>query len=249
MPAPAPWAPPTVRVGADPGFEDDARTLATRLGLPCGPVPARYELRVGAGGVALVSAHAPSDRAGALRVDLSTRRSGQVPVVRAVTGGRPRDRVGRVVDATAGLGADAAALTRAGLEVVMIERHPVIGALLADALTRLEAAEPGAVALSLRVGDARELLATLAPPPQVVFLDPMHPRRRGGAKRASAAWLRDLSGPPDEVEQRALLARARAVARRRVVVKRPAKSAPLGPGRSGRIEGRTVRFDLYAPDR
>ena len=49
-------------------------------------------------------------------------------------------------------------------------------------------------------------------------------------------------------EEATLLAAARRAAGQRVVVKRPRKAEPLGGVQpSGSIEGRTVRYDLYAP--
>jgi 16S rRNA (guanine1516-N2)-methyltransferase len=133
----------------------------------------------------------------------------------------------------------------------MIERDPVLAALLADGLRRLRDADaPGHERLTLVEGDARVRLPGLATPPDVVYLDPMYPRLRGGAKRRGAAWLRAYlgePGPDPDAEARELLRVARSVARRRVVVKRPLRGPDLAPGASGALRGTTTRFDLYPP--
>jgi 16S rRNA (guanine1516-N2)-methyltransferase len=245
---------PVLRVVADPGHEVRAHALATRLGARYGVGPARFELHVGAGGLGVRAAAGDDAGAPPLVLDLAARRPGGEAIVRAVRGRRAARDL-RVVDATAGLGGDAAALLRAGLRVTLIERDPLLAVLLEDALTRWGEVEDEeeaarARAATLRIGDARVLLERLRPPPDVVYLDPMYPRLRGGAKRRAAAWLRAWTGEraaDAEDEDRELLAAARAVARRRVVVKRPGKAPPLAPGVSGALRGSTTRFDLYAP--
>jgi 16S rRNA (guanine1516-N2)-methyltransferase len=237
-------------VTADPGFEARGRAFASRLELPFGAVPARVELRWTAAGLGVRPASGPEAGATPWTVDLGRDRPGGEPVVRAVRG-RGRAEGLRVVDATAGLGGDAGALARAGMRVIAMERDPVLVALLEDALERWRSADPEAAArLTLWQGDARDLLPTVRPAPDVVLLDPMFPSGGGAAKRRPAAWLRDWAGPrseADEVADRALLREARRAARRRIVVKRPRKGPELAPGTTGRRLGTTVRFDLYPP--
>lgn len=250
-----------LRVLASAAHEAQGRQLAQRLGVPFGPGPARAMLIVSDEGI---SAHqdAPRSRSGdvitvaelaarAVRVDLMRARPGSEPVVRAVGGRSPKGGVPTVVDASCGWGVDAGALWRAGMQVTAIERDPVVAVLLEDGVRRAREADGDAAArFELMIGDARSLLPTLSTRPDVVYLDPMYPRRRGGAKRRGAAWLRSWLGEAEaahETEQLELLHVARTVAVRRVVVKRPARGAALAPGVSGSIEGRTTRFDLYPP--
>ncbi len=184
---------------------------------------------------------AAGDRRGAVRV------GGGLPLLaRAV--GLDRD-VRTVVDATAGLGRDAATLVALGATVTLIERDPVLADLLEDALLRAQAAAPEfAARANLRRGDALALLAELTPAPDVILLDPMFPER---GKRALPkqdlqlfrAWL----GPGDAGEIVELLELARSCARRRVVVKRPPRVKPVAPGAVACLEGPRVRFDVYAP--
>lgn len=156
------------------------------------------------------------------------------PLVRILQGleGHP----GVVVDATAGLGGDAA--VAAGMDVrpvLACESNPIVAAVLEDGIRRAQASGlPGAERLSLRMGDAAETLARLArleTPPALVVLDPMFPPRR----RASALppkpmqRLRELADPldADHVRRglRSLLDSAFAARARRVVLKRPPEAA------------------------
>lgn len=157
--------------------------------------------------------------------------------------------VGRVIDATAGLGQDAFALAEAGCRVEMIERSPVVAALLRDGLARAgrdPATAAAAGRMFLHQGDATALLAQLAPV-EVVYLDPMYPRSgREGRKVESMRLLRELLGGDED--SGSLLAAARAAASRRVVVKRPRRAPWLaGVAPSGSQSGKTVRYDLYPP--
>lgn len=90
-----------------------------------------------------------------------------------------------VVDATAGLGRDAFVLASLGCQVTMLERHPVVAALLADGLQRAQQdSEIGGwmrERMSLRSGPALENLQQLGFTPDVVYLDPMFPHRQKSA--------------------------------------------------------------------
>lgn len=155
-----------------------------------------------------------------------------------------------VVDATAGLGRDAFLLALLGCPVTALERCAAVHRALADALRRAEADPATAAALGGRLrlvhGDARAWLAALAPGerPAVVLVDPMHPERgKSALVKQEMRILRGLVGDdPDAAE---LLAVARAAATRRVVVKRPLHAAPLAPGPSHTLRGRSTRFDVY----
>lgn len=90
-----------------------------------------------------------------------------------------------VVDATAGLGRDAFVLAAVGCRVRMIERHPVVAALLEDGLKRgYQDAEIGAwlqQRLTLIYGPSAQQLGLITPRPDVVYLDPMYPHRQKSA--------------------------------------------------------------------
>jgi 16S rRNA (guanine1516-N2)-methyltransferase len=239
-------APPHV-VAADPDQAAAADRIAARLGLP------RLELeawRAGAGGRVVVWCDADglalrgpaALKAGPVRPTWPDRpRRGPDPLLRAVGGWT------EVVDATAGWGTDAATLAAAGRRVVLLERHPVLAALLRDAIERSRArGHAAADRLELIEDDARRWLASAAT--DVVLLDPMYPGVGAGPRKAEGLHLaRQLVG--DDLDQAELLAVARRAARRRVVVKRPLRAPPLaGCAPSGSLRGRTVRYDLYAPE-
>lgn len=171
------------------------------------------------------------------------------------TGGRARpllcralglDRgVRTVVDATAGLGRDAFTLASWGAEVVLVERNPILHALLADGLRRAIDL-PAAARMKLVRGDALSFLGE-AEAPDAVFLDPMFEDR---GKAALPGWelqvLRALLGPGEDAIA-ALLDAARAVATKRVVVKRPAHGRIPGRKPDASYAGGRVRYEVFTP--
>lgn len=154
------------------------------------------------------------------------------------------------VDATAGLGEDAVLLAAAGCTVTLIERDPVIAALLADALERAKEhpqLAPVIARMTLVEGDAVEVLPTLDFVPDVVVLDPMFPAKRtGAATKKKLQILQMLEKPCDD--EAALIAAACAVRPRKVVVKRPLKGPALaGAKPASSLAGKVVRYDIIVP--
>ena len=92
-----------------------------------------------------------------------------------------------VIDATAGLGRDAFVLASLGARVTLLERSPIVGALLADALRRAQDSEIADIAarMTLYVGDAVTYLQgmTETERPAVIYLDPMYPHTNKHALR------------------------------------------------------------------
>lgn len=90
-----------------------------------------------------------------------------------------------MVDATAGLGRDAFVLAALGCQVQMLERNPVVAALLDDGLRRgyLDAEIGPWLRERLTLLHASSLTALVAiePRPEVVYLDPMYPHRQKSA--------------------------------------------------------------------
>ena len=179
---------------------------------------------------------------------LASTRSQRLPLARALGVHRG---IQSVVDATAGLGRDAVTLAACGCRVTAIERSIVLGALLRDGMAR--ANESGrtwlrelAGRVTLLVGDAREILRTLKDRdvPDAVYLDPMYPidARKALAKKEMRICRRLVGDDEDAAE---LLAVAREVAGRRVVVKRHPKAEPLAPRPTAQITSKQVRYDIY----
>jgi 16S rRNA (guanine1516-N2)-methyltransferase len=166
----------------------------------------------------------------------------QQGLVRAV---KPKTGL-KILDATAGWGRDAAVLASFGAEVVLLERNPVMAALLADALSRQDARSREVMKISLLQVDAIDYLAKLTSEtaPDVIYLDPMHPlRKKDALVKGALQVLQQLIGPDPDVA--ALLAVARQKALSRVVVKWP-KSLPALEEPTYSIQGKTVRFDIYS---
>lgn len=285
-------------VAESPRHAAVASAWAAKLGLPwrvedaanAGATATRratdvVHLEVGDRGLALRAGDGPAIRVDVLEL-LRSRRRGKDLLGRAV--GR---EARTVVDATAGLGRDGVHLASIGKQVTLVERVPLVAALVEDALARatrsfarataapLErgasetngtvpdqtdtggaatgATATGATAteavsrLRLVTGDARSYLRGLAAAgeelPDVVLLDPMYPGRGKSALPGKGmALFRALVG--DDSDAPGLLATAIEVARRRVVVKRPASAPPLdGPLPTGAVRGKTTRYDIYAP--
>ncbi len=96
--------------------------------------------------------------------------------------------------------------------------------------------------------DARGYLmaVAVAGAPEVVYLDPLYPPRAGSAlPRKEMVWLHELVG--DSEDEVALLAVARRVARRHVVVKRPHAAPPISADVVREYRSKMVRFDVHAP--
>lgn len=162
-------------------------------------------------------------------------------------GGMP-DAPHRVVDGTGGLGRDALVMAQAGFDVDIVEQSPIVHALLADGLSRLQLQDATLAArIRLYHADSSGWLQALSRKPFAVYLDPMFPQRqKSAAIKKELLWLQYLEQPPDETAATHLLDAALAAADRRVVVKRPRKAPALAArAPSHALEGKTVRFDVY----
>ena len=154
----------------------------------------------------------------------------------------------RIVDATAGWGRDAALLASFGAEVLMLERQPIMAALLSDGLHRMFQ-QPTPMLLSLLNQDTMQYLSTLVPVdfPDVIYIDPMHPlRQKSALVKKDMQVLQDMIGEDEDAAKLIELAIHRA--QQRVVVKWPQRLAPLFPPHAS-IDGKTVRFDIYTTKR
>ncbi|MCW6540103.1 16S rRNA (guanine(1516)-N(2))-methyltransferase RsmJ [Yersinia ruckeri] len=156
-----------------------------------------------------------------------------------------------VVDATAGLGRDAFVLAALGCKVRMLERNPVVAALLDDGLQRgYQDREIGGwlrERMTLLHASSLTALVDIDPRPEVVYLDPMYPHRQKSALvKKEMRVFQSLVGADEDAD--GLLAPARALATKRVVVKRPDYAEPLaGVAAQAAITTKSHRFDLYLP--
>ncbi len=238
-------------------LQDKAQQLAVRLGLSlCTQVKddSQLSLLLNESGLSLLR---PGDKAlGALLVDfndgaLTWRRNhgggtGQA-VAKAV--GLKQKKALTILDATAGTATDSFVLAALGCHMTMVERHPIVAALLEDALLRAQN-EVDVYDITQRMklhnGSSLQYMHNLANDSfDVVYLDPMFPHSGKKAQvKKSMQYFRDMVGKDEDADD--LLAPAIRLAKYRVVVKRPRKSPHLNnqtPSYSQ--EGKANRFDIY----
>ncbi|WP_020558645.1 class I SAM-dependent methyltransferase [Thiofilum flexile] len=160
-----------------------------------------------------------------------------------------------VVDATAGLGREAFVLASLGCQLLMLERNPMVFALLADGLKRAQACEDADLLaiiqrMTLAPIAAQDWLQTLTPDayPDVIYLDPMFPERQKSALvQKEMRFFHSIVGNDDDDAGLVELARHKAL--KRVVVKRPQKAPLLGNSKPAFVIGEkaAIRFDVYLP--
>lgn len=155
-----------------------------------------------------------------------------------------------VLDLTAGLGRDAFILAHLGCQLTMIERHPVIAALLEDGMARAKKeAWFQALNLTLIKTDAQHYLKNLNQNtlPDVIYLDPMYPERKKSALvKKEMRVLRELAGNDTDANECLSTALTLPWAKKRVVVKRPRLAPTLaGPEPTLVFSGKSTRFDVY----
>lgn len=212
----------------------------------------RFLLSRDASGYALIDQINPRR---VLRIDFGSARwrqrlagSGRELLTRAVAA-KPGQRV---LDCTAGLGADSFLLAWKGCEVTLIERSNTLYLMLEDALQRarqVQALDSIVARLDLRRGDARQLMMSLASPPDVILIDPMFPARRKTAEvKGDLQLLQQFVGKQEDVLT--LLDGALQTGCKRIVVKRPLRGGEL-PGYvpTGSVVGKASRFDLFTSRR
>lgn len=134
------------------------------------------------------------------------------------------DYLPTVIDATAGLGRDAFVLACVGCKVKLVERQPIVCALLEDGLQRAyQDTEIGAFMQERMVLTAVRTIDELSPESDVadvVYLDPMYPHKQKSALvKKEMRVFQHLVGA--DLDSDMFFAPAKQLARKRVVVKRP----------------------------
>ncbi|MGR5298742.1 class I SAM-dependent methyltransferase [Vibrio mediterranei] len=162
-----------------------------------------------------------------------------------------------VLDGTAGLGRDAFVLASLGCKVQMVERHPVVAALLDDGLARAKQDEEigdwVSERMSLLHASSLEALDSLADDsqferPDIVYLDPMYPhpenKKKSALVKKEMRVFQSLVGADTDADR--LLEPALKLATKRVVVKRPDYANWLDEKKpTMAIETKKNRFDVY----
>jgi 16S rRNA (guanine1516-N2)-methyltransferase len=153
-----------------------------------------------------------------------------------------------IVDATAGLGRDSFLLASLGAQVILIERSERMHELLVQGMNR--AARQGGQfreiigRMTLLKGDAKDLIPELFS--EAILIDPMHPERKNSALvRQDLRQVREIVGSDDDAADLVRLAIKHA--RKRVVLKWPAKADPIEgvPTCTHQIRGKTTRYDVF----
>lgn len=151
-----------------------------------------------------------------------------------------------IIDATAGLGEDSLLLAAAGHNVKLYERDEIIAKLLEDTLERAKSNET----LSDIVGrmelykeDSIKALTCLNYKPDIIYLDPMFPKReKTGLVKKKFQVIHVIEKPCEDGEE--LLNAAIAAGPKRIVIKRPLKAEFLANKKpSYSIEGKSIRYD------
>ncbi|GAA4360671.1 hypothetical protein GCM10023151_13130 [Kangiella marina] len=154
-----------------------------------------------------------------------------------------------ILDATAGLGRDAAELRSLGCSIRMIERSPFVASLLDDAIERAKQADEALFKqqFSLSQGQSTQLIQSLSQEqqPDIIYLDPMFPpKSKSAAVKKDMRLVKLLVGTDPDADE--LLPTALAHAKYRVVVKRPSYAPFLNDQKpSMSIESKGNRFDVY----
>lgn len=154
-----------------------------------------------------------------------------------------------ILDATAGLGRDAAELRALGCSLRLIERSPYVASLLDDAIQRAATSQPQLFAQSFELyqGQSAQLIAQLSAEaqPDIIYLDPMFPpRNKSAAVKKEMRLVKLLVGDDPDADE--LLPVALECAKYRVVVKRPSYAPYLNEQKpSMSIESKGNRFDVY----
>ncbi len=238
--------------------QQEADRLGAALGLPVvSPDDTAHDLLLILTPERLELQQTGSDAPGPVYADFVAGRSGHrrrfgggrgQPLARAV--GLKEGRRPLVLDATGGLGRDAFVLASLGCTVHLLERSPVVAALLRDAMHRArQQSEVAPILQRMRlhcvdaIGYLNELETALLP--DVVYLDPMYPKRgKKALVKKEMRLLQRVVGADHDGS--ALLEAARRCARFRVVVKRPAGASCLGESTpSMSVSSPNTRYDVY----
>ena len=152
------------------------------------------------------------------------------------------------IDATAGMGEDGFLLAAYGYEVTLYEQNQVIAALLKDALRRARkhpVLKDIASRMKLVEGDSVSCMEKLMDPVDVIYLDPMFPKRqKSGLINKKLQLIQKLEPPCSE--EKDLFDAAIKAGPSRIIVKRPLKSVCLdGREPSYILKGKAIRYDCY----
>lgn len=154
----------------------------------------------------------------------------------------------RAIDATAGMGEDGFLIAALGYDVTLYEQNPVIAVLLKDAIRRAKK-HPVLKDIAMRMhvveGDSVELMPKCVDRIDLIYLDPMFPKRQKSGLIGKKLQLIQKLEPPCSAETD-LFAAAIGADPGRIIVKRPLKSPHLdGRTPNYMLKGKAIRYDCY----
>lgn len=160
-----------------------------------------------------------------------------------------------VLDTTAGLAGDAFVLATLGCPITLVERSPIIFALIENAVERASLNEKFTPILKQGFDIINQDAITFISKqleknntmPDVVYIDPMYPERKKSALvKKNMQILQRLHDEDDKTSK--LLEAALLFAKKRVVVKRPVLAVTLDDRKpSACIKSKKTRYDIYLP--
>jgi 16S rRNA (guanine1516-N2)-methyltransferase len=233
-----------------------AYALAERLSLPFAEVANSYDylLTLTPNDLAL---HSQLKKTLALKIDFLTgamtyRRQHATfkreSIARAL--GLKKNKSVKIIDATAGLARDSFIIASLGFDIILLERSPIIHALLEDGIKRARLhpeVAPIIDRMQLIHIDALSWMQKVAAmdKPDIIYLDPMFPTRTKSALvKKEMRIFHDLLGCDDDADD--LLKGALSCATQRVVVKRPRLAENLASHKPSFSQtGSSNRFDIY----
>ena len=241
-----------------PALLEQAKTLAGKMQLPMASKSGQYDFQLILTTEHLQLQDMRENAPGPVFVDFITGKNAHrrlygggrnQPLARAV--GIKKDYLPTIIDATAGLGRDSFVLATLGCDVTLIERSPIISALLENGLARASLNTEIHSILSrmhLIQADAITYLRSLTTNlPDTIYLDPMYPHRSKSALvKKEMRIAREIVG--DDSDAASLLNTALQYARKRVVVKRPLAASKLSEiNPTLVIKSKNTRYDIYFP--
>lgn len=155
----------------------------------------------------------------------------------------------KAIDATAGMGEDSFLLAAYGYEVTLYEQNPVVAELLYDSIERAKK-DPELKDIVSRMtlvhGNSIEALSDFSKEVDLIYLDPMFPKRqKSGLINKKLQLIQKLEHPCDEEEK--LFAAALSAKPKKIVVKRPLKGSLLADKKPNySVKGKAIRYDCYA---
>jgi len=158
-----------------------------------------------------------------------------------------------ILDTTAGLAGDAFVLATLGCPITLIERSPVLFALIENAVERASLSDQFQTIIKQGFHiincDANkyitEQLKTNNNAPDVIYIDPMYPHRKKSALvKKDMQILQRLHGKDNNAAE--LLDNALLYAKKRVVVKRPVLAETVSEKVPNTcIKSKKTRYDIY----